>query len=99
MPANKGRPTPTRKAAQTRQRERGEGLRSWLRDRAAVLIEAQNKRREEHAEQQAEDGPASREVEYVYEHVDRPMRPYVNPDRDRSLSGKARIRARKAARR
>jgi hypothetical protein len=58
MPANKGRPTPTRKAAQTRQRERGEGLRSWLRDRAAVLIEAQNKRREEHAEQQTEDGPA-----------------------------------------
>jgi hypothetical protein len=98
MPAKKGRPTPTRKAAQTRQRERGEGLRSWLRDRAAVLLEAQNKRREERAEQLAEQSPP-REVDYVYEHVDRPMRPYVNPDRDRSLSGKARIRARKAARR
>jgi hypothetical protein len=98
MPAKKGRPTPTRKAAQTAQRERGEGLRSWLRDRAAVLLEAQNKRREERAEQQAKQAPP-REVDYVYEHVDRPMRPYVNPDRDRSLSGKARIRARKAARR
>jgi hypothetical protein len=98
MPAKKGRPTPTRKAAQTRQRERGEGLRSWLRDRAAVLLEAQTKRREERAEQLAEQDPP-RDVDYVYEHVDRPMRPYVNPDRDRSLSGKARIRARKAARR
>lgn len=94
----KDKPTPTRRAAQERQSERGEGLRSWLRDRIGVLLEADVKRREERREQRDQDTPP-RPVEYLYQHVDRPMVPYVNPDKDRSLAGKARIRARKAARR
>lgn len=85
----KDQPTPARKVAVARQRERGEGLRSWLQDRATVLVEAQKKRREERAEKRFETAVV---VPYVA------PRAYVNPDRDRSLSGKARIRARKAAR-
>lgn len=99
----KGRITPTQRGVLVAQRTRAAGVLDWLesrRERAEVAQEHAVKvaREQRAADRQARgydrDAEQAREPEWVYEHVDRPMRPYRNPGKDRSLPGKARRRAR-----
>jgi len=107
-------PTPSRKDVFARQRDRANAVLDFLnvrrerdevaRDRARKA--AAERRAARRAAREARDLPASMQgyghlskTEWIHEHNDRPMRPYVNEAKDRSLRGKARVRAAREARR
>jgi hypothetical protein len=103
-------PTLTRTNVFARQRERASAVLDFLnvrRERHELAREkarkvAQERRAARLAAREARDLPASMRnyghlsrTEWVHEHNDRPMRPYVNPVKDRSLRGRARVKARR----
>ncbi len=89
---------PKQATAIARQKAHGESLREWLQDRAAVAAKrmAEARKRAAAAPQPSrgvDRVPRSRQPEHSV------PSPRVPHERDRALAGKARIRARRAARR